>query len=85
MTIYVVSGSTGEYSDQEEWMVEAFRDEDSAKELVINASARAREIQFSCSETGYYLCSKGKNEFDPKMEMSYTGTYYTYTSIELVE
>lgn len=83
MTIYVVIGATGEYSDREEWIVKAFRDENLAKNLVLEASARAREIQLAC--TDYYPSTKHENEFDPKMQMSYNGTYYNYSPVELVD
>lgn len=41
MEIYVVVGTTGEYSDRTEWMVCAYRDEQLAKDHVVAATAWA--------------------------------------------
>lgn len=43
-TVYVVMGTTGEYSDRDEWAVCAYTSEDSAKTHVERATARAREL-----------------------------------------
>lgn len=41
--IYVVEGSTGEYSDNTHWLVQAFRSENKAKAAVVILSQFARE------------------------------------------
>lgn len=92
-TIYVVEGQTGEYSDHNEWPVKAFVNEEAAKTLVLNAQARAREIEIEknnqdFSDGGWYTNPKPSrfvNQFDPNMSMDYTGTQYIYYPIELVE
>jgi len=81
--IFVVIGTTGEYSDRSEWLVLAFRDEEKAKEHVINATRRANEIQVT--RPSQYSVAKELNEFDPNMSMDYTGTSYSYSEVELKE
>jgi hypothetical protein len=82
-TIYVVEGSTGEYSDHSEWLVKAFTSEDAAKDFVVKADAIARELQSSRqSHLDYW---KEKHPMDDKYMSDYTGTHYTYHSVELEE
>jgi hypothetical protein len=42
-TIYIVTGSSGEYSDRDEWVVRAFEQEADAKAFVEMADAWARD------------------------------------------
>lgn len=80
-TIYVVVGTTGEYSDRSEWLVCAFVKEQDAKDLVVNASRRAQEL--AATRSSQYSIERAANEYDPKMEMDYTGTTYYYAPVEL--
>jgi hypothetical protein len=80
--IYVVMGSTGEYSDRSEWPVVAFRDEEEAQKSVENATRRANEC--GANRASQYQIEKGVNEFDPDMRMDYTGTSYYYMTVELL-
>ena len=80
--IFVVMGSTGEYSDRTEWPVLAYTDEDLAKEHVVNADRRAKEI-YATRKTRYGV-EKGINEFDPDMDMNYTGTSYFLYTVDLI-
>ena len=74
--IWIVEGTTGEYSDRSDWVVCAYQSEQKAEEHVRNAMLRAKEIQ--STRPSRYDVVKGINEFDPKMQMDYTGTeYYT--------
>jgi hypothetical protein len=82
-TIYVVSGSTGEYSDRTEWMVRAFVSEDAAMNLAVKATARAKELELT--RKSRYEGVEGANEHDPVMQMDYTGTTYRYDPVELDE
>ena len=89
MKIYIVEGSTGEYSDHCEWAVKAFVSEQKAKDLVTKASEVANEI-FACSELDrsdikYVDRWKATNPFDLGMQMDYNGTRYKYYDIELDE
>jgi hypothetical protein len=58
MIIYVVFGTTGEYSDRREWTVKAFSEEKKAKKLVKDATRRANEfdsdMQTDYTGTRYY-------------------------------
>ena len=89
MKIYIVEGSTGEYSDHCEWIVCAFADKTKAEELVLKATERAKkifaEMESDLQSVWYGGDRSGKyvNEFDPGMNMGYTGTYYTYYETEL--
>lgn len=92
MTIYVVSGSIGEYSDRTEWLVKAFTDEEKAKELVVNATDRARVIAQTIEEDDYgsYYSEpqpiQFRNEFDADSGTHLYGRHparYTYFEIEL--
>lgn len=81
MIIYVVQGTTGEYSDKLDWIVCAFKKQKLAEDFVHNAMKRAKEIEKA--KESKYSTSKEKNEFDPDMQMDYTGTEYTYYKTEL--
>jgi hypothetical protein len=84
--VYVVEGSSGdplgEYSDHTEWMVKAFTTEDAAKRFITKCSKRANELQAQYSST--YDMPKGANEYDPEMQVDYTGVNYGYAKVELV-
>ena len=74
MKIYIVMGTTGEYSDRIEWPVVAYKDKKLAENHVHNATQTANII-FSNMQTDFTL-GLCKNSYDPKMKMDYTGTYY---------
>jgi len=90
--IWMVEGSTGEYSDHREWPVKAFRDKAKAERLVVEAQARANEIANNQSEfdwSQWYDMEEKRhpltvNEFDPNMQVD-SGTHYTCYAVELVE
>lgn len=86
MTIYIVEGSTGEYSDRREWSVKAFRSQEKAEAYVTLCEAWLREHRVNDDNFGidrYELM--GKNPHDPNMQIDYTGTRYYYYEVELVE
>jgi osmotically-inducible protein OsmY len=83
--IYVVMGSTGEYSDRSEWPVVAFRDEEEARKRVENATRRAKELEATKPRDYRRITEHFKqNEFDPDMRNDYTGTAYYYMTVELL-
>lgn len=84
MNIYIVMGKTGEYGDRNERSVIAYFDEAKAKEHVVNADRRAKEIQ-ATREDYYYNTEPGANEFDPNMSMEFTGTDYYYNTVPLCD
>jgi hypothetical protein len=81
MKIYIVEGTTGEYSDRQDWTVCAYRSEKKAEDHVRNAMLRAKEIEKS-REDQYHVAA-GVNEFDPDMRMDYTGTEHYTVECEL--
>jgi hypothetical protein len=87
-TVYVVMGSAGEYSDHNEWPVRAFLSEQRAADLVVKASARAREV-FAIHDCDEFYShredEKFQNKYDPDMELSYTGANYNVMEAELDE
>lgn len=76
MKVYIVQGSTGEYSDHIEWLVCGYVDEKLAQERVNACSARARELIVKYTNRGDI--PDGANEHDPRMQVDYTGVNYTY-------
>jgi hypothetical protein len=95
--IFVVSGSTGEYSDRTDWMVRAYDDEEAAKACVIEFDRVAKEIEARTqldpgdpqhierwAYSGYEDEEPAIKHPDPSFSMSYTGTIYGYAEIDLV-
>ena len=83
-TVYLVMGTTGEYSDRTEWPVKAYLDKGKAEQHVEQASKKAAEIDVTRGGCWDYP-DKGVNPFDPNMHMDYTGTDYFYYEAELEE
>lgn len=87
--IYVVEGSTGEYSDHREWPVRAFVSENKAQDFVEAVSAEYRKLvnKYGGLSDLRWDMVKGKisNPLDPRMEVDYTGTNYSYFPIDLDE
>lgn len=71
MKIYVVFGSTGEYSDRSEWLVAAYVDEALAK-CHVAAATKWYQDNDCFSKRG----DPGSNPFDPGMHVDYTGTHW---------
>ncbi len=91
MIIYIVEGRTGEYSDHREWPVKAFVSEEKAQEFVEKVSEEYRKIRDSYGGGGdrfwysRWLRDGEQNPLDPDMQTDYTGTTYSYYSVELDE
>ncbi len=79
-TIYVVEGSTGEYSDRNEWPVAAFTDEALAMEMVKRCEKFAPKDDLS-----YQARRAAKNPYDPNMKVDYTGTSYSYYEVTVLD
>lgn len=80
-TIYIVEGSTGEYSDRREWPVMAYRNEEQAKAHVLKAQEWANQQRYDHGR----VREDPRNPHDPGFQLDYTGTTYYYYAIELVE
>jgi glucose-6-phosphate 1-dehydrogenase len=90
-TIYVVFGSTGEYSDRTEWPVLAYTSEINAQSHVTRATGYANTI-FQAVESGEVEKYSDQfdrlvqsNPYDSKMMMDYTGTNYYIVETTLYE
>lgn len=83
MNIFIVEGSTGEYSDHREWPVAAYFSEDKAKLHVVNATQRKDELWAKCDGNYWELSENDKNEYDPCMSLDYTNTRYRYYGVEV--
>lgn len=91
--IYIVGGSTGEYSDRSEWVVCAYTNESDAQAHVTKATeyAKAWEAFLKTDEcidmdwSDKEAAMKKANPVDPAFDCDYTGTRYTYWAVELLD
>lgn len=81
--IYIVMGTTGEYSGRNEWPVKAYRDSRLAESHVTNATELAKIIEVQYLR--YDDTPLDTNPYDPHMQMRYTGTSYFIMEVELDE
>jgi len=74
-TVYVVFGTTGEYSDNQQWPVRAFADAAEAESFRDRLNAYAANVPKAC---GYDVWREyaARNPDDPAMQIDYTGTEY---------
>ena len=79
--IYVVMGTTGEYSDRTEWTIAAYSDEEEAKKHVELATERALIEEANSEINGWDY--QPKNDYDTGMQIDYTGTGYYINEVEL--
>jgi len=86
-TIWIVHGSTGEYSDRGEWNVVAVKTKELAEEWI-----KALDIQYQSipqhmkdSRWDYEDEMKKIMSLDPSFSMDYTGTSYFYGEVRLAE
>ncbi len=85
--IWIVEGSTGEYSDHCYWQVCAFSDENKAKEFVGELNNFCIEHGCDANRGDYGDLSYTEREnfcpLDPGFRCDYTGTNYYCFSLEL--
>lgn len=82
--IYVVTGTTGEWSDRDEWPVAAYLSEERAREHAEKADHKAKELFVVWGENRWDM-PDGANPFDPHMSMDYTGTDYGVMTVPLMD
>jgi hypothetical protein len=83
--IYLVYGSTGEYSDYSQWNVKSFKDKAQAEQLV-------EKLNNWCKENGVHLDKMTnrherwnlKCPYDKYFHCDYTGTIYGLEEVDLV-
>ena len=86
MKIHTIFGTTGEYSDREEWPIVSYVDEEKAQLHVMRATEKANEWKAKMGDAGRYDGAPADfSEYDPNMKMDYTGTSYYYETTELIE
>jgi hypothetical protein len=95
MNIYVVQGSCGRYEEFEEWLVCAFKDEQKAKDFVMQLTQEGQD--FIQKYDGDFIDHKYgalDNDFKPEtrfppndknFQWNYSGFNYTYFAVELRE
>ncbi len=84
--IFVVMGSTGEYSDRQDWPVLAFVDEQAAQSHVLKLDAWLREHRAHMDDdirVDYRRRHELQNPDDPLMLVDYTGTRYSVMSVRM--
>jgi len=78
--VYIVHGTTGEYSDRWEWMVAAYTDEAKA---VAHAEAAKKFYMERDLFRRRHRYDYPRNPFDPDMAIDYTGTDWIVQAVEL--
>lgn len=78
--IFIIEGTTGEYSDRSNWIVEAYADENAAKTQTEKLNRLVKEAEGT--KESYYGAQftnafKKLQELDPCAAIDYTGTDYT--------
>jgi len=77
--VYIVEGSTGEYSDFCSWIVKGFLDREKAETFALECQKEANTIEYS-SKFG-----EPKHSLDKNFRIDYNGTTYRVFSLELEE
>lgn len=83
--LYIVMGTTGEYSDRIEWPVAAYEDTEEAEKHVDAATRRSKELMGQRKGNYYDEHPKEFNIYDPGGQIDYTGTDYYILEVELHE
>ena len=85
-TIWMVGGTTGEYSDRTEWVVDAWRSKAEAKARVLFLTTKMQELGISTLEryrTPWERAVDEMKKTDPDFSNDYTGTSYYLCELEL--
>ena len=89
MKIYIVHGTTGEYSDRTEWIVCAYIKKEDAERHVLAAQAHCPNSEEAYKAYFNQFRDGGRvmltNPYDKKFHMDYTGTGYYLTETELLD
>lgn len=84
--VFIVYGSTGEYSDRSEWAAAVVETEDDAKAYVTALEQQYQRIPRKLHENRYRHEDKMKAimTLDPEFSADYTGTSYFYGRAQFV-
>ena len=93
MKIWIVEGSTGEYSDRTEWAVCAYKSEGNAQAKVLELEALISSFTGRKQDgPDEWLdrdkraeCMREHPHGDPHYQEDYTGTAYTCYPVELID
>lgn len=92
VSVYVVMGITGEFSDTRQWSVAAYLSPSDAQAHAEAAQQRAKALAAWCCPDcnkpyrrshGSCPSPKPSNEYDPTMRIDYTGTEYDVEEVPL--
>lgn len=85
MLVWIVMGTTGEYSDREDWPVKGFRSLEKARSFADLAKKQGQElVSKSTGYKGMISEFEGKRtECDPNFRADYTGTDYFIYEVEI--
>ncbi len=89
--IFIVQGSTGEYSDHQEWFYKAYYSQDAATKVAEELNAKLLElgIHRQCDYSQEFSTYKEKAKLflknDPKFSLDYTGSDYTVVSCDITD
>ena len=81
-TLHLVYGSTGEYDDTASWVVCVYDTEAKATEHARLAKLRADEL-FALYRGARWDIPAEANQYDPQMQVDYTGVEYTVGPVTL--
>lgn len=83
MNIFIVFGSTGEYSDSHEWPVRAFANQEEANQFAVECQKEADAIwnagdgdEFEKWRAARVFTDNNRQKLDPHLHFDYTGTDY---------
>ena len=81
--VYIVVGSTGQYSDTMYWYVKAYAEESDAER---HAKLAKSECDVICAgRDSYWDIPEGANKYDPRMSVDYTGVFYSVEEVEFAD
>lgn len=89
--MFIVIGTTGEYSDRKEWLVAAYWEQDKATEHAARAKRRTAEIvgrfdgRWEALDAKMDGDAEAANQWDKDWDSDYTGTDYVVAEVPLLE
>lgn len=81
--MFVVMGTTGEYSDRKEWLVCAYENETLARTHAEEAQKAAARLTVQYGHYHRIELDDDAKKWDADMDFDYTGTDYTVVEVPL--
>jgi len=88
MKVYIVFGTTGEYSDRTEWPVCGYRNEDVARKHADDAMIWAHLLKEKVDDEGKSVFEAREqliSPYDKHISMDYTGTDYYVVEVDIMD